>query len=519
MEMAKSKASKAVDAGQTKTGKRSRSKVERTENNSEIVVRQDEFTKFFQNMLSPRCRFLMPRLVSTPCAPQYLTATLNRRDLEFGTTYVWKVRPDIDNMFSELVEIPGGVNIEIGGSESFLFGQNGNAEFYSMSTVIMVGDGRPDLKSAPLPANVVAVSSPITMVIPRRSVNHATGYSGFFPYGSYYPTNMSNIGGYSVTIDNGDVAQDVQFQMVLVRNGPGGTLLGSAVQAVANNSLASNGTVTGNISNAAILAANALLGGIASQIEGFYFALAAESPYTFRVDANVNFGPITSWRDYSLWDLIGVQATDVQRQYGTSEYHVVTAFDCLMKNVTTEASRGGTLVAAQLPGKSENLIPAVADDIYRFLSERSYFRYGPDNLSEGCHYSYIPTRLPNWFFHQKNDESLTELSYALIAFTTPSASAASIVQKTEMNISFNVCYDLISTDLSLCYFQCPSDFHRLIDLYTAVASTTNPLSGNPSHREKIKSTLSRLWNSPELRDAAKKTGKALGSALLTAILV
>lgn len=229
---------------------------------------------------------------------------------------------------------------------------------------------------------------------------------------------------------------------------------------------------------------------------------------------------LDSWTEFSLWDLIGNVdgAQTVKKQYYDAQRISVTGFSALLRNTTAADYKSGSVVAAQLPGGAEDLVPTQGEQMYRFLASYNDPKSYSGQLNEGVHWFFAPEKIQDWFFVKQQSEQNDERPFLAIAWSGVAVNDLANMLGLVLDLKLNI--ELLSTDISLIKFMPTADLTRLMDLYVSMVSAHNPLGENPDHKSKIRKIAKSFINSPITKDAFNRllsAGQTLIPLALAAI--
>lgn len=223
-------------------------------------------------------------------------------------------------------------------------------------------------------------------------------------------------------------------------------------------------------------------------------------------------GAVPGYKTSSLWDMLGnVSGASLSRQqYYNAEKYSITGFSALLRNTTASQYKSGSVVAAQLPGGSEHLIPQNPEEAYRFIASYNDPKTYSGQLNKGVHWFFSPEKVQDWFFRSTEDP-LGERPYLAIAWSGVAANDLANMLGLTLDLRINI--ELLTTDISLMKFMPTPDLARLFDLYITMVNAHNSLGENPGHLAKIKKITQSILNNPYTKDALRAAAKA-GSVML-----
>jgi hypothetical protein len=227
---------------------------------------------------------------------------------------------------------------------------------------------------------------------------------------------------------------------------------------------------------------------------------------------NFSLGEIaTVLKTVSLWSMLGnvAGADTCENQYRSSERYSITGFSALLTNTTASQYKSGSLVAAQLPGGSEHLIPADPQEAYNFIASYNDPKTHSGQLNKGAHWFFTPEKVQDWFFRPPEDHR-GERPYFAVAWSGVATNDLANMLGLKLKIRANI--ELLSTNVSLIKFMPSADLGRLFELYITLVSAHNTLSENAGHESKIKKIVSSIVANPYVRQSlqiAAVAGKTL----------
>jgi hypothetical protein len=216
--------------------------------------------------------------------------------------------------------------------------------------------------------------------------------------------------------------------------------------------------------------------------------------------------------DYSLWELVGsVEGSDtIEKQYNGAQRYAITGLSALLSNTSAGAYKSGSLVAAQLPGGSEYLVPTTGEEMYRFIASYNDPKTFQGQLNKGVHWFFSPEKIQDWFYTSTREDIPNVKPYLAIAWSGVAVNDLANMLGLTLNVRVNI--ELLTTDVSVIKFSPSADLSRLMDLYLTLVSAHNPIGENPNHKDKIKKIVSKILSDPatkRLINEMKSAGRTL----------
>lgn len=204
----------------------------------------------------------------------------------------------------------------------------------------------------------------------------------------------------------------------------------------------------------------------------------------------------------SLWDLLGnvAGAETCEGQYRSAERYAITGFSALLTNTTAAQYKSGSLVAAQLPGGSEHLIPIDPEQAYNFIASYNDPKTHSGQLNKGAHWFFTPEKVQDWFFRPPEDHR-GERPFFVVAWSGVATNDFANMLGLKLKLRANI--ELLGTNVSLIKFMPSADLGRLFDLYVTLVASHNTLSENAGHESKIKKIVSSVMANPYVKSALK----------------
>lgn len=223
-------------------------------------------------------------------------------------------------------------------------------------------------------------------------------------------------------------------------------------------------------------------------------------------------GGETLTKTLSLWEMLGnVTGSETSReQYYHAERYSITGFSALLRNTTASQYKSGSIVAAQLPGGSEHLVPGDPETAYRFIASYNDPKTHSGQLNKGLHWFFSPEKVQDWFFRPTED-NLGERPFLAVAWSGVAANDLANMLGLTLDLRINI--ELLTTDISLMKFMPSPDLSRLFDLYITMVNAHNSVGENPDHKAKIRKIVQSIMSSPYTK-AALKAAIAAGKVVV-----
>ena len=221
------------------------------------------------------------------------------------------------------------------------------------------------------------------------------------------------------------------------------------------------------------------------------------------------------WYHKSFWDLLGNNAgtETIRRQYYAAQRTCVTGFSALLRNTTAALYKSGSLVAAQLTGGSESLVPNDAQGFYNFVASINDPKTYSGQLNKGAHWFFAAEKIQDLFY--TTPLYANQRPYWVVAWSGVSVNDGANRLGLTVDFKFNV--ELMTIDISVMKFTPSMDPSGLMELYITLVSAHNPIGENPGHMKKIEKILSSVVNHPMFGEVVSKLAKA-GVSLIPLLL-
>lgn len=444
-------------------------------------------TRFFENLMEPNGAFLLPRPVPTSAGiifqkPQFPF----QQDLQIQPFGCAIVRPTVEDTLTLYGRGPGpnvvGQNAQVGntfgGTPSFVTVAPrfvGSQGVPSIKTVDLL-DGRVHPKGVNFEAGTEYYSDPVTSATPLSfSLNlQPSGWHG------------------SVTVRIFSIDDSV--------NPPVKTYIGpqATVQAPGTSTILTSAAVAGlkigfELSRTSLVEENGIN------------ALACS--ITNSVVASFESGGDSErWKTFSLWDILAnVPGVEVVRaQYYNSQRTCLTGFSALLRNTTAALYKSGSIVAAQLTGGSEELLPLDPVEFYSYVSSMNDPKTYSGQLNKGLHWFFTPEKIQDYFFNPKVYQNARP--FLAVAWNAPGVGPD--LSDLGLCIDFRINIECLTVDISMMKFLPSMDPLGIMELYLTLVSLHNPLGENPGHKAKIKNIVNSIAKSPLFQDTLTRMAVA-----------
>lgn len=230
-----------------------------------------------------------------------------------------------------------------------------------------------------------------------------------------------------------------------------------------------------------------------------------------------------NWRTKGIPAMLRDGGTgSVLNQYNHSELHTVTGLSCVLRNSTMDFFKNGNLVIVRMNPQSLDLLPTSPAALWEFATSRPKHRKKQHNLSQGGFDFFIPSKLDDLEWQQKQTE-INEFLYGdidkpFILFVWDLAALPQ--QETALSIMFdlNFVIEYITDDQSAPTRKPVADPSGLMSVYLAlVISLTRPTE-NPNHFQTAANVAKQIIRNPAFQQAFLSFTKMAGTAALTALV-
>lgn len=445
-------------------------------------------TRFFENLMEPNGAFLLPRPVPTSAGiifqkPQY---PFHQDLLEqpFGCAIV---RPTVEDTLTMFVKSDSDNIVASGSQVGGTFG---------------------------------GIANPVT-IAPRFKGTHGIPAISTFNFndGRFFPKGDSYESGTEYYSDPVTTASTLTFSVSLQPVGwhgvigvrlysvddsvypPVKTYIGALVNIVSPG--VQNVSTTGAVTNSKI---------------GLEFTRTSltEEPgvNTLAVSITLSSGAMSfgtgteseSWKTFSLWDILAnVPGVDVvKRQYYNSQRTCLTGFSALLRNTTAALYKSGSIVASQLTGGSEGLLPLDPNEFYSYVSSMNDPKVYSGQLNKGLHWFFTPEKIQDYFFNPK----LYQNARPFLAVSWNAPGVGPDLSELGLCWDFRINIECLTVDISMMKFLPAMDPLGLMELYLTLVSLHNPIGENPGHKAKIKNIINSVAKSPLFQDTLTRMAVA-----------
>lgn len=216
------------------------------------------------------------------------------------------------------------------------------------------------------------------------------------------------------------------------------------------------------------------------------------------------------WRDFDVWSVINDTTGALKQQYESSNFHCFTALHATLTNQAAQLFKGGSINAAQLSGRSENVLPHAFSSLDRWIGSRTYDTNAEKSLAKGLHWNYRWEKVQDTFFVTEDQElnqgqDRPSLVTTLIA---PPKENDSTAKQFAFTLHGAVMIEYITEVRDSPVFLAPADTINLLARYCAVRAEMPCLFENPSHWEGLKTNVKKILTHPVTKTLMKEAALA-----------
>jgi hypothetical protein len=514
---------RSVESARTKlqkrnrTAKKSESAISSVNISDEKLLRslQGRFGEYICNMLEPSCPFQLPRLVPVENSPDFqdpeMTINQTLTDNPYGALII---RPDVHRT---VTHVTGGEFEDYVGSSFVAASDNifipAGANMYIASPIFLQPDtdGPYVGVKGVLQASTSTVGSGFHLAPDGSTRNLSAGYLAQF----VTPNDI----GFTVAVYNSSFSTinvDLTLLNWSVENGPGtpvSTISAGPVQPFSSVNVAwavGSASLSGPGFAIAVNFANST---------GFFLPSGFSVTVTPTVDTvtllpTLALSYLEQWRTYSLFDLMGnvEGVSDLKSLYESASALSVTGLSALLQNTTSNFYKSGSLVACQMVGGTEGGLPGNLVQLYGAISAQNTVRSYSGGLADGCHWSYVPEKIQDWFFRppvpvQNPMSQQSDRPYVVMVWSAPFISDSSQALGLRLKIRMNV--ERLTSNVAAVRIVPVADIYHLMELYLTLCSAWNNLGENPNHIAKVKSLARKVVTHPAFKQLVKAGGNAM----------
>lgn len=212
-----------------------------------------------------------------------------------------------------------------------------------------------------------------------------------------------------------------------------------------------------------------------------------------------------AWKVFSVWEILTDPNHALRTQYESSNSHCFTAMHATITNAQAELYKGGTVLAAQIAGFSDDKIPSTFEGISSWVSTRQADVQDSKSLTNGSHWCYRWEKVQDTFFISTDDEQHTANSRPsyISAMQAPSLLSNAEEKKFNLLLSGAVMVEYITEVRDSPIFMSPPDTINLLARYCAILGDMPACFENPSHIDQIKKWVKKIVASPTARQIAR----------------
>lgn len=472
----------------------------------------DNIAGLVENIISQENFYILPRAVGGVCAPHHF---------EFKTPYVPPIDPDNGAVKSALIFRP---DPEVFMEQSLL----------SPNTT---GDWgiKQDTEYKFVPQANLPISLDSTLLSPAVvKASSATNSQGFH-FSSSGKKLKAGLKYYSGvwTIPNADLSlkifnpnpDDVTMYVGAGTVNANGTAIVNYT--TVSQACASKSNTTFTFDHTAVAFGQWQTAASSAASKGIFIAVFFSSPAPGSVFAGFQASIVltgftrqqaTSWKNFSLWDLLDPQTVGTARtQFQNAARFSTTGFKVLLTNTTTMLNKGGSIYAARLPGDS---VPeGTIDGLIATVGSQTHHRLLSNDLSVGACLPWTPEKIQDWMYLEHVDRDpygSDPLNKPYIVVAMDFTGFVSGSQPSFM-ISGGFSMEYLTTDISNTFLKSPGCLD-LLELLAAELGSVEVFSENPLHLEKLKDIVKQVMTSDNMKKFARvslTTGMKLAPLVLS----
>ena len=226
------------------------------------------------------------------------------------------------------------------------------------------------------------------------------------------------------------------------------------------------------------------------------------------------------WKHYTLWDVLGVDSVIARAQYENCSRSCVTACRATFSNFSNLFAKGGIMYAAQFPGDSFQRIPGNIDEMIAVISSQTKDKLETSDLTLGSSWSFKPEKIQDWYFEASDSIDPYNGSPRNLPFFVGVWDVKGLDVTPVFNIHGSIVMELLSTDISLTYFN-PPVVPGAQEQLLAMLSQINTVTTNDFHVRDIAKQVHKVLSSEAFQDTASKvfnTGLKISPAAIGALL-